>query len=631
VGKHRHEFKPLWPFVIPEEYRNPADEELLAALTECRRRHKTVVASGKFSRLTAVTRAMDERNREASHELYEARADLGMRRLLAGMVHAAERLELPPATVVQAFMAIHFRTAVHRGEVPGANEILRHLRTGVCYTRPRADELDMRREAIDMLRGRITQVADRRDELEEILWYVSDDMRGIDPALSVLEQSDDADVLVLFDPDLDKELLDAALAGECGSGPLSAAAISELAAYCDELLNEHTRTTSVASKYMARVRHALTYIREPLEYLDDAELRGRDHNAFLFAATTGYAAMFMADTRDRSISSETARLLADLNESPSFSATVVADDTILSVFGTCPEVWYVVLQQLLAGCGGLKHDGFESWALSLLVDMVRHPATFRKHRHSGADKAKSLLHRFVAPALIGFHPPLEETFCKLEELELLPPRHVLLLFAEHCADAFALEPDECDDSGCFRSAQQRAVAAKAISTFILPHLPAIVDRLIEDFGAEEGYVPSLDDLADFPFDFEPEELEWEVPAVTPVEEVVWHYLPNPANPRQRDELVLSADGGVGVLERYFRKKRVGTVVKSESILGALDYFREMPEASRILAPKESIGGDSWVKLKRGKLRILAREDDHGALLFHIYPRKVWKSDMFERR
>jgi hypothetical protein len=93
-------------------------------------------------------------------------------------------------------------------------------------------------------------------------------------------------------------------------------------------------------------------------------------------------------------------------------------------------------------------------------------------------------------------------------------------------------------------------------------------------------------------------------------------------------MVLSPDDQAKVLDRFFRKNKIPAIIKTESIAGALAYFLDMPATARQLAPKETVAGRSWTKLKRGRLRILTHETEEGELLFHIYPRKTWKTDMF---
>ncbi len=61
-----------------------------------------------------------------------------------------------------------------------------------------------------------------------------------------------------------------------------------------------------------------------------------------------------------------------------------------------------------------------------------------------------------------------------------------------------------------------------------------------------------------------------------------------------------------------------------SLRHALEYFDSMTPLQRAMIPREPIGDRDWHKIKRGKHRILIREED-GRRLFHVYDRKDWVS------
>jgi len=70
-----------------------------------------------------------------------------------------------------------------------------------------------------------------------------------------------------------------------------------------------------------------------------------------------------------------------------------------------------------------------------------------------------------------------------------------------------------------------------------------------------------------------------------------------------------AEHAASLLARHVAPCLIGYHPVTESVLSKQEKLCEMPPATRQLAPKETIADRSWVKLKRGRLRILAREDD----------------------
>ena len=78
-----------------------------------------------------------------------------------------------------------------------------------------------------------------------------------------------------------------------------------------------------------------------------------------------------------------------------------------------------------------------------------------------------------------------------------------------------------------------------------------------------------------------------------------------------------------VLGMFFRTRHINPVIKPQSIANALRHYVDLPEQVRFLGPHETVEGETWSKIKRGKLRILTRFGDGDKLLFHIYDRKEW--------
>jgi hypothetical protein len=83
-----------------------------------------------------------------------------------------------------------------------------------------------------------------------------------------------------------------------------------------------------------------------------------------------------------------------------------------------------------------------------------------------------------------------------------------------------------------------------------------------------------------------------------------------------------AEGRDDAFAGFLRAQGTDIVVKPGSIVGALEYFRDMPAIDRALTPHETVGTQRWHKLKRGAQRIYVRFED-GKLFFHLYQRRDW--------
>jgi hypothetical protein len=73
------------------------------------------------------------------------------------------------------------------------------------------------------------------------------------------------------------------------------------------------------------------------------------------------------------------------------------------------------------------------------------------------------------------------------------------------------------------------------------------------------------------------------------------------------------------------RQRIGIVEKPQSILHALEFFRDMPALLRATRSSEVVGARRWHKLKRGGMRIYVRMEPDGRLFFHLFCRRDWKS------
>lgn len=641
--KRKHAAQPLWPFVIRSESRQERDTEFARGCLESRRRFSALKSSVKHNRLSATLQNLEARWMQTRSEYYENRVDLDLRRILADLIARAKRDGFEARELVTPFLALHHFKALDPHGDRGEKALLAAFRQASMYggdtseiRKENAKRAREWRESIELL---LTAPADRA-MLDNFVRLFGVHVGGVDIAAETILDRDDHSLICILEPELDLDVVTAALRGRCEDGPLSPAEIENLASYTSELRRQSQDISTKTDDYWNKLSLALKYVVGPTDIF---EHDNDNCHHFLDLITGLYRCILSEHIMGSGQTEQIKARLRMFDDAETIWDVIATDEVFLAILCRRPQTWYVILQQILAQNGAVNGESLQPWALPLLSSMVQHPSKLKKHRVPDcAARARSALARYVAPILTGHHSDDEAKLFGEDSLENAEARHALHIIAERVALSVAESlhaqlddnvEEQKDLPQALESADKRAAAAKAVATFIAPNFDAILVRCCEDILGEPEEVPSPEELAGmYPdLNMEIEEEEAEAARARTEKAMTWYYVDRPASDSRGHRLVLKPGERDIALEKFFRKRRVDTVIKPESIAGALDHFCAMPDKVRHVAPKEQIGDDSWIKLKRGKMRILAREDEEGKLLFHVYQRKVWNSDMFDTK
>lgn len=305
--------------------------------------------------------------------------------------------------------------------------------------------------------------------------------------------------------------------------------------------------------------------------------------------------------------------LPDMTEMPSF---IAAD----------PLFWYIVITQLLHNRGAFDGSAVRSWVPQLLANAILHPKRVgRMPVPREADRARAALAKHIAPMLVGFHSFDDDA--KAVFNGTLSSEQILALFAGHLANVI----DSSDPTQpCFRNKAHR----KAFNFFWLNLVGPNREEIMQWLASSSQFVSLPDESSkDDPVEAiqTPSgdgELDAELVAQESDETPPIHcfYVTNPAaSELQLIEAPIPTDAGdASDFAKFLRAQGVSKAVKAISIAHALEFFRTMPEMSRTLRPHETVGCQTWHKLKRGRIRIYVRMESDERILFHVYQRKDWK-------
>jgi hypothetical protein len=289
---------------------------------------------------------------------------------------------------------------------------------------------------------------------------------------------------------------------------------------------------------------------------------------------------------------------------------------------TCPEFWYVGLFSLLAETGALDNDAaFKEWTRSLLIDTALHPAQLnRLPVPQQAQKTRSSLAKRIAPLFKGCAMELRDELVYAADKERVDDTELLCMLAV-CLSGRWLKADGVDRS---LSRKEQSIVDDFWLNYIAPRSEALLMQMadqVEGADGKKGWISVFGNLWASDDDFDIDEFQIEEP---PLPEN-WYYVTNPGRVDTAvEQVVFSCEEDTGTtMENFLRTRKIKPTVKPVSIVTALEHFRDMPEMLRAVMPHEQVENESWHKIKRGKLRILARIEEDGRLLFNVYPRKDW--------
>jgi len=327
---------------------------------------------------------------------------------------------------------------------------------------------------------------------------------------------------------------------------------------------------------------------------------------------------------------------------------IKTNDELILLMPSSTHFWYTVLVVLYTQTTVNDEEKIASEIIEILLQAIKHPAKLRKAKCSNAYmKFKSNLQKYITPFTKGRHLELEENFsCDL--LARMPKQNALYLVAAHLSRICqGLDYAQNADKELFKIiiAIERDILHGAVNNMIRwaintiegsAVVPFSYDDMFENYSSSEGnetdflamstgITPTTDyDLISSltTIDVNPEVLQ--------EQKKEWFYLSNPKHNVDDIESIYTYGESTFVsIDKIIRENGLEGIVKTGSVVSALEYFDEMPADEKIHFDKVKIEDQLWYKIKRGKLRILARTIDEDALIFNIYPRKNWKRDMFD--
>lgn len=287
--------------------------------------------------------------------------------------------------------------------------------------------------------------------------------------------------------------------------------------------------------------------------------------------------------------------------------------------------WNVILCQMCDDCDALRKHQFADWFHSLFQQLIEHPKHFSRLSVSpDVMRARSLFSKSLVPVMLGH----DRTGCQSwldNARQSKEPNMALDVYASYLALSVSKrQADGADlDGDVSRSLfiLWKKYCLPVMERILLEIRNAIIEKRYIILGAADSpdATPSKsnadnDKLADSLSCLE---------ALEPAgQEMEWFYVRRPEYGIRDAEPVPELDDNK--INDWLWDQDIKTIVKPESVINALNYYCSLPPITRAMTPKETVGHESWDKMKRGKLRILARLESGNKLFFHLYPRKEWE-------
>lgn len=580
----------LWPIVFMNDENRVTVERAVSAIIETRKRVTHYMEKRKKQNFYKQYKAAKDHSNEMFQELGEEAVALSQKEIFCKIaVWADENNVSRQECVCAAIVAMKFA--------------LRRMKTkDFCLLAGKyAEEWD------ESQRKKITDII--KCHLPKTKSWLLDEYGRESPIPNIADMlcsnCNDDQYFSMIDPCDDAEIL----SGVVESGPLekqlSPESIEQSRIYVKELKKELRKASAIEKALREKLEMTVMHLTEPL---DKAwQLQSKTGDLFVFVLCNleklFYSNMIFADHYEKNEALETRSAIATLT-------------------GASPQFWQIVLVQLLTDTGGIVEDKFASWVSPFFASLTKHPLKIKRQKlPPEAIKAQAVFAKLVAPYLKGYHPKNLDCF-NLDKLSLLEPNKYLQLISLYFACKISkaeLLPDNSDD---------KHVIYHLFDKIIVPNLESIINWMYEGLTDASGDKRSnvaldvwLEPLCQNAPDEIKEHQEAAVVGIEPEEPETWYYVHNPENGASVSDPVTFCN--VEGLNGYFKKHGIATIIKPESILNALVYYKRMASKIRSVMPQELCGHEGWHKIKRGKLRILARLDKKDGLFFHIYPRKEW--------
>jgi len=324
------------------------------------------------------------------------------------------------------------------------------------------------------------------------------------------------------------------------------------------------------------------------------------------------------------------------------------NDELILLMPASTHFWYTVLVILYIQTKANDGEEIAPEIIDVLLQAIKHPAKLRKAKCSNAYmKFKSNIQKYITPFTKGRHIELEESF-SCDFLARMPKQNALYLVAAHLSRICQkLDYTNKTDKELSKIAIniERDILHGFVNNMIKWAINTIEDNVIVPLSYDdmlESYSSSEENEADHlamltdktpttDHDFISSLTTIDVnPEVLQEQKKEWFYLSNPRhNVDEIESIYMYGESTFASIDKIIRENGLEGIVKTGSVVSALEYFDEMSDDEKIHFDKVKIEDQLWYKIKRGKLRILARAMYDGALIFNIYPRKNWKRDMFD--
>jgi hypothetical protein len=582
-------FHPPWPFAFANDHAPESRSLLLSACLDMRRRCERYLASPKRQRLFARKEALLALEREYGTE-YQNELLLSAHRavLRTALAHArrsgAEARETGEmAAVLISLVGVSLESHPDFDSYDVMSALVKEQADKLAVL---ADSV--REELRSMIHSGLVATSRHPETFAAMLQGMAEDLSDAE-AVSIAAPLDEDLTSAMFDA-ADDAAIDRALADAPGRLEPLRAAYLEAKHSLDEIWD--------------RMDLAEAFVIDPVDqlYRQRAGELG-DPLALILAG------QLVAECRVRVHGVRPRR--ADTSRVPPLPS--------IAVVGGRREFWHMVLFQILAQHGAIRDGGFVPGAIELLGALLERPARLtRVPVPRELEKCRTALAKRVAPFVRPQVLQAEGQILSAAALAAVPQELALAAVSMGLALSLAVDPATKEVG---TEAQNKAVQ-RLIEEYLRPHAGEYIEFLHRCEVLRTAQAPGPAEEAP---PVEEPALPPEAPAPAPLRVLPWFYVDEPGNPRSpRRRVELREEARLEDFTRFLGDRGIPPIVKPVSLLNALDFYLRMPLASRALLPQETVGLVPWPKLKRGRIRILAREED-GCLLFHIYARRDWQN------
>lgn len=635
MSKRRLQFVQPWPFPVIDYGAMDNYRRLAHAALEMRKRYRRVAAYRPWQHATDIGRRGARIERNMLAEYYAINDSLIKRRLLREAVDFAGGSGSPRVRpFVVAFDTIWSQFSLRVSD-PEERRILKLVRRGMLQYRPAEAEAmsEICSSFVRRVERRLCRIEKNRFSFDRVLPPCADIHAEVEPAIAFIRLLTEQEQFTLCDPAMGIEVLETAMTGQIAEGPLSSDRLAADSGSAEDLWKEIEEVCGGI--------HELDEMREAVFYHVEAPLcqwEPEDSRGALFLPLM--ANLLRASYREALLEGR-AKLNSDCPVPDHQAAKIFAHEgmTALCLGASC-EFWYVTLFEILVSVGGVNGKELADWVLPLLQYMTEHPSRLREYRGCRASQhAASVLKRYLAPYLRGFSEPDLATEISVATLRKASGREILNRYSQYFM--LATVPEELDGEPVFRRADQQDTIAKLWDLIVGPNAERILLQCARDVLGRQATDTSF--LSHMPDPMAPDAAPVTAPVVVepdiPSEQDIevdeglgakLIYVPNPGRSSSKRTIFRGGKRAVAAeMDEFFRQDHVSTLIKSESVVSALEHFDSLPDSVVRLMPKENINGEKWVKMKRGRSRILGRRNEEGEVEFHVYPRKDWAYNMFQ--